>query len=131
MMVMISVLESALTVSPAAMSTETTVPLIGLFNVASLSDCCGVGEVGLGGVDGGLIRRDLLGRVGVASGGTGAACAGPVAPVPVAPVPVAPVTGAGRSGARCCRCRCSHHRGRGCPGWGRAGGSGRRGGAAG
>ena len=39
MMVMISVLESALTVSPAAMPTETTVPLIGLFSVASLSDC--------------------------------------------------------------------------------------------
>ena len=39
MMVMMSVLESALTVSPAAMSTETTVPLMGLLSVASLSDC--------------------------------------------------------------------------------------------
>ena len=39
MIVMMSVLESALTVSPDAMSTETTVPLIGLFSVASLSDC--------------------------------------------------------------------------------------------
>ena len=39
MTVMISVLESALTVSPALMPTETTVPLIGLVSVASLSDC--------------------------------------------------------------------------------------------
>ena len=39
MTVMTSVLESALTVSPGAMSTETTVPLIGLVNVASFSDC--------------------------------------------------------------------------------------------
>ena len=39
MTVMTSVLESALTVSPWAMSTETTVPLIGLVNVASFSDC--------------------------------------------------------------------------------------------
>ena len=39
MMVMMSVLESALTVSPTAMPTETTVPVIGLVRVASLSDC--------------------------------------------------------------------------------------------
>ena len=38
-MVMISVLESALTVSPTLMATETTVPLIGLVSVASVSDC--------------------------------------------------------------------------------------------
>ncbi len=40
MMAMVSVLESALTVSPARMSTETTVPLIGLVSVASFNDCC-------------------------------------------------------------------------------------------
>ena len=40
MMVMISVLEPALTVSPTLMPTETTVPLIGLVSVASFSDCC-------------------------------------------------------------------------------------------
>ena len=39
MMVMISVLELALTVSPALMPTETTVPLMGLVSVASVSDC--------------------------------------------------------------------------------------------
>ena len=39
MMVMISVLELALTVSPTLTATETTVPLIGLVNVASFSDC--------------------------------------------------------------------------------------------
>src|SRR5580704_8781188 len=39
-MVIISVLDPALTVSPTVMATDTTVPLIGLVNVASLSDCC-------------------------------------------------------------------------------------------
>src|SRR5580704_3426596 len=39
-MVIISVLEPALTVSPTVMATDTTVPLIGLVSVASLSDCC-------------------------------------------------------------------------------------------
>ena len=39
MMVMMSVLELALTVSPTAMSTETTVPAIGLVKVVSFSDC--------------------------------------------------------------------------------------------
>ena len=39
MIVMISVLESALTVSPTLMPTETTVPAIGLVSDASLSDC--------------------------------------------------------------------------------------------
>ena len=39
MMVMISVLELALTVSPALIPTETTVPLIGLVRVAAPSDC--------------------------------------------------------------------------------------------
>ena len=37
---MISVLEPALTVSPTLMSTDTTVPLIGLVSVASVRDCC-------------------------------------------------------------------------------------------
>ena len=40
MMTMTSVLESALTVSPVVMPTETTVPLIGLDKVASFRDCC-------------------------------------------------------------------------------------------
>ncbi len=40
MMAIVSVLESAVTVSPALMPTETTVPLIGLVSVASFSDCC-------------------------------------------------------------------------------------------
>ena len=62
---MISVLEPALTVSPALMATETTVPLIGLVSVASLRDCCASVRFGLRGVDRCLIRRDLLGRVGV------------------------------------------------------------------
>ena len=39
MMVMISVVELALTVSPSLMPTETTVPLMGLASVASVSDC--------------------------------------------------------------------------------------------
>ncbi len=40
MIVMISVLEPALTVSPTAMPTETTVPVMGLVRVVSSSDCC-------------------------------------------------------------------------------------------
>ena len=39
MMVMISVLELALTVSPVLMPTETTVPVMGLVSVVSFSDC--------------------------------------------------------------------------------------------
>ncbi len=40
MIVMISVLEPALTVSPTSMPTETTVPVMGLVSVVSFSDCC-------------------------------------------------------------------------------------------
>ena len=78
MMVMMSVLESALTVSPAAMSTETTVPLMGLLRVASASDCSA------------LMRSALAESMEAWSD---AICSGvsllpPVEPVPVEPDPV-------------------------------------------
>ena len=51
----------------------------------------GVDEIGLGRVDGGLVRRDLLGGVGVCAG----RAVPPVAPAPVGLVPVEPVPVAG------------------------------------
>ena len=78
MMVMMSVLESALTVSPTAMSTETTVPLMGLFRVASASDCSA------------LMRSALAESMEAWSDAicSGVSLSPPVAPDPVAPVPV-------------------------------------------
>ncbi len=80
MMVMISVVELALTVSPTLMPTETTVPLMGLVERGLGQRLLGVGEVGLRAVDVGLIGRDLLGGVGVgddpAAAAGGAAAAG-------------------------------------------------------
>ncbi len=63
MIVMISVLELALTVSPTAMSTETIVPLMGLVSVGLVERLLRVRELRLRRVDGGLVRRDLLGGV--------------------------------------------------------------------
>ena len=79
MMVMISVVELALTVSPSLMPTETTVPLMGLVEGGLGQRLLGVGEVGLGAVDVGLIGRDLFGGVGVGrrrrrDGPTGRCC---------------------------------------------------------
>ncbi len=64
--VMISVLEPALTVSPTLMSTDTTVPLIGLVSVASVRDCCASVRSACRGVDRSLVGCDLLRAVGVA-----------------------------------------------------------------
>ncbi len=59
MMTMSSVLESALTVSPALMPTETIVPLIGLASCPSASDCCALDDIGLRRVDRCLVRGNL------------------------------------------------------------------------
>ncbi len=103
MMVMMSVLESALTVSPTVMSTETTVPLIGLVKRGLVERLLGVGQVGLGGVDGGLVGGDLLGRVGVGPTSPPPVAPEPVAPEPVLPEPAAPEPVTRRSRCRCCR----------------------------
>ena len=59
MMTMASVLESALTVSPTLMPTETIVPLIGLVSCPSARRLLGADDIGLGGVDRRLVRGDL------------------------------------------------------------------------